>query len=72
MTRTERLLRLARLRGDRAAELIVEGATEATCQGCHSCGWGDTFPCPSQTLVWWATTGLHRWTEAELREAWGR
>lgn len=45
MTRTERLLRLARMRGDRAAIAILEGRLRKS--------WRE-------------------WTEAELREAWGR
>ena len=55
MTRTERLLRLARQRGDRAAELIVEGKGKYT------------ITIRNTHLDRWAN-----WTEAELREAWGR
>ena len=33
---------------------VEGGATEATCQGCESCAFGATFPCPSQTGVWFA------------------
>ena len=52
MTRTERLLRLARLRGDRAAELIMSREPRKP----------DTCP----PVPHW-----HKWTEAELRAAWG-
>ena len=64
MTRTERLLRLARQRGDRAAELILIG-DPAWCNR-HRC-WED---------VDGVSATVHRrsrtqWTEAELRAAWG-
>ena len=55
MTRTERLLRLARQRGDRAAELILSA------------------PRRERIRVSWKGEDITQtWTEAELREAWGR
>lgn len=64
MTRTERLLRLARLRGDRAAELILTHV--------HRWLWR-----PDDVGLWASCRCGERqlmaaWTEAELREAWGR
>ena len=62
MTRTDRLLRLAKLRGDRAAVAILMG---------HIVG-GKALP------IYQATKVAERfeanridWTEAELRAAWG-
>lgn len=68
MTRTERLLRLARLRGDRAAELILCRDNDQQDGWCvvHDGGVfdGDGNQC-----------SVHRdnraWTETELRAAWG-
>lgn len=61
MTRTERLLRLAKLRGDRAAELIIGPAIPTSgvimCVRCNE---------PARDC-----RHSPRWTEAELRAAWG-
>ena len=62
MTRTERLLRLAQLRGDRAAVAILMG---------HIVG-GKALPIYHATKAGerWQRE-QHAWTEAELRAAWG-
>lgn len=58
MTRTERLLRLARLRGDRLAVATLE--THMAYRALR-------------TATLRAAVVLRQdWTEAELREAWGR
>lgn len=83
MTRTERLLRLARQRGDLLAVATIEGPP---CKHRWSRG---PYPQPSQCtrcgefMTWsqWRRRRTARrfaaavppdWTEAELREAWGR
>ena len=72
MTRTERLLRLAVLRGDRAAVAIIEGAPWEECphhaqsDPHRSYGWVCEFGCGA-----FIADAPNRWTEAELRAAWG-
>ena len=65
MTRTERLLRLARLRGDRAAELILTPVHKHYFTWIHRVGglWAECL-CGERQL-------MESWTEAELRAAWG-
>ena len=58
MTRTERLLRLARLRGDRLAIATLE--TARTMAIVRSDDW-------TLTKAEW----IAKWSEAELRAAWG-
>lgn len=59
-SRRDRIIRLAKLRGDKAALAIMGKRTEATCQGCRTCLYGGIVPCPSQS-----------WSESELRALWG-
>ena len=66
MTRSERILRLARLRGDRAAELIIYAGT---CDHCMEPGdyvYGMHRLCERHWRQF-----RQPWTEAELRAAWG-
>ena len=60
MTRTERLLRLARQRGDRAAELILRHPVQVDNRLTR------IPPCRCDEY-----TPTLKWTEAELRAAWG-
>ena len=72
MTRTERLLRLARLRGDRLAIATLEGPCARSRS--HVVG---AFATASTVIVTALTTGTVRCSavateaEAELRAAWG-
>jgi hypothetical protein len=57
---------LSEMRAAREAaidELVKAGATEATCQGCPRCRNGATYPCPSQTRVWYESRD-RRWFPA--------
>ena len=70
MTRTERLLRLARQRGDLLAVAVLESGS------CDHCAEPGEFVYGAHRLCaghWNALRQPFRaWTEAELREAWGR
>jgi hypothetical protein len=66
MERLQRLLRLARLRGDRVAIAILETrlyGVKWTPKGIYE----TTLTIGTETYRWRST-----WTEAELREAWGK